>query len=133
MADQTSRLVIEIDTRNTIRTINDLSNQLNNMERNGDAAGRSMNSLSSATSKLAGYMAGLVTVGSAIQKMDMYTGLNNRLKLVTNSQNELNTAMADTFAIAQRTGQAWRGVTETYQRFADNAKRLNLTQQQTAQ
>ena len=133
MADQTSRLVIEIDTRNTIRTINDLSNQLNNMERNGDAAGRSMNSLSSATSKLAGYMAGLVTVGAAIEKMDMYTGLNNRLKLVTNSQNELNTAMADTFAIAQNTGQAWKGVTETYQRFADNAKRLNLTQQQTAQ
>ena len=78
-------------------------------------------------------MAGLVTVGSAIQKMDMYTGLNNRLKLVTNSQNELNTAMQGTFKIAQNTAQAWDSVAQVYQRFADNAKRLNITQAQTLQ
>ncbi len=58
--------------------------------------------MSVATRALAGYMAGLVTVSSAISKMDTYTGLQNRLKLVTNNQVELNKATEDTFRIAQK-------------------------------
>jgi GGDEF domain-containing protein len=46
-----------------------------------------------------GYMAGIVSVGAAIAKMDSYTGLQNRLKLVTASQTELNQAMQDTFQL----------------------------------
>ncbi len=61
-----------------------------------------MDGLSVATRQLAGHMAGLLTVGSAISKMDTYTGLQNRLKLVTNNQAELNKATEDTFRIAQK-------------------------------
>ena len=61
-----------------------------------------MDGLSVATRQLAGYMAGLVTVSAAISKMDTYTGLQNRLKLVTNSQVELSKATEDTFRIAQK-------------------------------
>ena len=61
-----------------------------------------MDGLSVATRQLAGYMAGLVTVSAAISKMDTYTGLQNRLKLVTSSQVELNKATEDTFRIAQK-------------------------------
>ena len=81
---------------------------------------------------LAGYMAGVVTVGAAINKIDAYTNLQNRLKLVTNSQQELNKAMNDTFGIAQTTRQEWETVTQVYQRFSDNAKTLGITMEQTA-
>ncbi|TAP03795.1 phage tail tape measure protein, partial [Acinetobacter baumannii] len=93
---------------------------------------KSMDSLSVATRALAGHMAGLLTVGSAISKMDTYTGLQNRLKLVTNNQVELNKATEDTFRIAQKTYSAWDSVLQVYQRFSDNAKTLNLTMDDTA-
>ncbi|WP_433846896.1 tape measure protein [Acinetobacter proteolyticus] len=76
--------------------------------------------------------AGALTIGAAISKMDAYTGLQNRLKLVTVSQTELNQALKDTFSIAQATGQSWDSTAQVYQRFADNAKRLGITLQQTS-
>lgn len=81
---------------------------------------------------IVGYMTGILSVGTAIAKMDTYTGLQNRIKLVTTSQAELNLAMHDTFAIAQATGQSWDSTAQVYQRFADNAKRLGITLIQTA-
>ncbi|MDC4549162.1 tape measure protein, partial [Acinetobacter baumannii] len=109
-----------------------LGNELDSIERKGDYASKSMDGLSVATRALAGYMAGLVTVGAAISKMDAYTGLQNRLKLVTNNQAELNKATEDTFRIAQKTYSAWDSVLQVYQRFSDNAKTLNLTMDDTA-
>ncbi|MDC4739979.1 tape measure protein, partial [Acinetobacter baumannii] len=129
---QESRLVIVIDSQNAERNARNLGNELASIERKGDFASKSMDSLSVATRQLAGYMAGLVTVSAAISKMDTYTGLQNRLKLVTNSQVELNQALKDTFNIAQATGQAWDSTAQVYQRFADNAKRLGITLQQTS-
>lgn len=87
---QESRLVIVIDSKNAERNARNLANELDSIERNGDYATKSMDKLSVATRQLAGYMAGVVTVGAAINKMDLYTGINNKLKLVTNSQEELN-------------------------------------------
>ncbi|TPT60270.1 tape measure protein, partial [Acinetobacter baumannii] len=109
-----------------------LGNELESIERKGEFASKSMDSLSVATRALAGHMAGLLTVGSAISKMDTYTGLQNRLKLVTNNQVELNKATEDTFRIAQKTYSAWDSVLQVYQRFSDNAKTLNLTMDDTA-
>ncbi|ENX58151.1 MULTISPECIES: tape measure protein [Acinetobacter] len=130
---QESRLVIVIDSRNAERNARNLSDELNSIERNGDFATRSIDRLSVATRQLAGYIAGLVTIGTAVSKMDTYTGLQNKLKLVTDSQIALNKAMQDTFKIAQNTGQAWESVSQIYQRFSDNAKRLNLNQAKTAE
>ncbi|MCV2392216.1 tape measure protein [Acinetobacter baumannii] len=129
---QESRLVIVIDSQNAERNARNLGNELDSIERKGDYASKSMDSLSVATRALAGYMAGLVTVGAAISKMDAYTGLQNRLKLVTNNQAELNKATEDTFQIAQRTYSTWDSVLQVYQRFSDNAKTLNLTMDDTA-
>lgn len=94
------------------------------MTTNGIRAESQMNGMGSPFN--AGYMAGVVTIGTAISKMDTYTGLQNRLKLVTDSQNELNQAMSDTFAIAQKTASSWDSAAMVYQRFADNADRLNI-------
>ncbi|EXR27119.1 tape measure domain protein [Acinetobacter sp. 1281984] len=129
---QESRLVIVIDAKNAERNARNLGNELDSIERKGDFATKSMDGLSVATRQLAGYMAGVVTVGAAINRMDLYTGINNKLKLVTNSQEELNQAMADTFDIAQRSASAWSAVNDVYSKYMSNAKTLNLTQEQTA-
>lgn len=129
---QESRLVIVIDAKNAERNARNLGNELDSIERKGDFATKSMDGLSVATRQLAGYMAGLITVSAAISKMDTYTGLQNRLKLVTNNQIELNKATEDTFRIAQKTYSAWDSVLQVYQRFSDNAKTLNLTMDDTA-
>ncbi len=129
---QESRLVIVIDAKNAERNARNLGNELDSIERKGDFASKSMDALSVATRQLAGYMAGLVTVSAAISKMDTYTSLQNRLKLVTNNQVELNKATEDTFRIAQKTYSAWDSVLQVYQRFSDNAKTLNLTMDDTA-
>ncbi|HCW5830449.1 TPA: hypothetical protein OXR23_003841, partial [Acinetobacter baumannii] len=128
---QEARLVIVIDSERAKRTAQDLSVELDSITKKGDFASKSMDRMSVATRALAGYMAGLVTVSSAISKMDTYTGLQNRLKLVTNNQVELNKATEDTFRIAQKTYSAWDSVLQVYQRFSDNAKTLNLTMDDT--
>jgi tape measure domain-containing protein len=130
---QESRLVIVIDAKNAERNARNLGNELDSIERKGDFATKSMDGLSVATRQLAGYMAGLVTVSAAISKMDTYTGLQNRLKLVTSSQIELNKATEDTFRIAQNTRSAWDSVIQVYQRFQDNSKTLNISMAKTAE
>ncbi|WP_079744828.1 tape measure protein [Acinetobacter nosocomialis] len=129
---QESRLVIVIDSKNAERNARNLSNELESIEKRGDFATKSMDGVSVATRALAGHMAGLATIGAAVAKMDTYTGLQNRLKLVTNNQIELNKATEDTFRIAQKTYSAWDSVLQVYQRFSDNAKTLNLTMDDTA-
>ncbi|MCJ8755850.1 tape measure protein [Acinetobacter baumannii] len=129
---QESRLIITIDSRNAERNARNLGNELDSIEKKGEFASKSMDSLSVATRALAGHMAGLVTVGAAISKMDEYTGLQNRLKLVTTNQVELNKATEDTFRIAQKTYSTWNSVLQVYQRFSDNAKTLNLNMDETA-
>lgn len=129
---QESVLRIVIDSRNAERNAHALANELESIEKKGDYATKSMDSMSVATRQLAGYMAGIVTIGAAINKMDAYTSINNKLKLVTNSQAELNQAMQDTFAIAQRSASAWGAVNDVYSKYMSNAKTLNLTQSQTA-
>lgn len=132
MAVQESRLVISIDARNAERTAKALNSELQGITNNGNKAVSQTNALGGAMQSLAGYMAGVVTVGAAINKIDAYTNLQNRLKLVTNSQQELNKAMNDTFKIAQSSYQTWDSVVQVYQRFSDNAKTLGINMEQTA-
>lgn len=55
----------------------------------------------------------------AIGAADDYNNIQNRLKLVTHSQEELNIALKDTFAISQTTGTVWSSTVQIYQRFLD--------------
>ncbi|MBF8315033.1 tape measure protein [Acinetobacter baumannii] len=129
---QEARLVIVIDSERAKRTAQDLSVELDSITKKGDFASKSMDRMSVATRALAGYMAGLVTIGTTINKMDLYTSINNKLKLVTNNQEELNRAMEDTFEIAQRSASSWGAVNDVYSKYMSNAKTLNITQEQTA-
>lgn len=133
MAEQKSRLVIEIDSSQALRGAQAVNKELISIRDTGNYASKSMDGLSVATRTLAGHMAGFLTIGTAVSKMDAFTGLQNRLKLVTNSQTELNKAMQDTFDIAQKTRQSWESAAQVYQGFANNAKALGLTMSKTAQ
>lgn len=128
MTTQTSRLVIEIDSRNALRNAQAISKELDNIDKNGEFASKSMDSMSVATRQLAGQMVGLLTVGAAVAKMDAYTGIQNQLKLVTTEQDQLNRAMEETFGIAQRSRSSWESVTTVYQKLAMNAKEIGLAQ-----
>ncbi|MFW1869225.1 tape measure protein [Acinetobacter sp. ULE_I024] len=93
---------------------------------------QSTNGASNAIKGLAVAALGSFSIHQVIAYTDSYTNLQNRLKLVTNSQQELSTATKDTFAIAQATAQSWGSVAQVYQRFAENSSRLGITMQQTA-
>ena len=127
---QQSTLVITVDSRQAEKNIKQLDRELIALTAQGE---KTSSGIGNAFSKLTTYAAGFLTVATAISKVDMFTNLQNRLKLVTNSQQDLNTAMADTFRIAQESRQAWDSVVQVYQRFGDNAKNLNISMQQTAQ
>jgi len=129
MTVQQSTLVITVNARNAQRDIERLDRSLLDLGTQGDRTSRSMGS---SLSSLTAYMAGLLSVATAISKVDAYTSMQNRLKLATATQKELNQATNDTFAIAQRTAQAWDGVVQVYQRFADNAKVLGINLKQVA-
>jgi tape measure domain-containing protein len=132
MAQQESRLIISIDSRNAEAQAKSLDKELNNITNSGNRADKQVGVLSTSLKSLAGYMAGVVTVGTAINKMDAYANMQNRLRLVTQNQQELNKATSDTFAIAQKAYQSWDSVVQVYQRFSDNAKTLNINMEQTA-
>lgn len=133
MAVQESKLVITIDSRNALRDAQAMRRELESIDKTGQFATKSMDQMSVAIRQLAGYAAGLVTVSAAINQMDAYTGMQNRLKLVTESQEQLNQAMGDTFSIAQKSYQSWDSVIQVYQRFSDNAKTLNIDMAKTAE
>ena len=95
--------------------------------------GSSFNNLNSMALTLVKTFGAYITISEAIARSDMYTGLQNRLKLVTHSQTELSQAMNDTFNIAQATGARWDSTAQVYQRFADNAKTLGINMKHTAQ
>lgn len=109
------------------------SDGLGKVTQSTNASAASMNMASTAAQALASRIAAIATVGAAVSKMDAFAGFENRLKLVTTSQTELNQAMNDTFRIAQSSRQEWDSVVQVYQRFSDNAKTLGIDMKKTAE
>ncbi|MBI6215792.1 phage tail tape measure protein [Proteus vulgaris] len=83
--------------------------------------------------RFASVAAGALSVRQVINYADGWTELQNRLKLVTDSTQSLNKATNDVYTIAQKTYQSLDATTQVYQRFADNADRLGLSQQKVAE
>lgn len=83
--------------------------------------------------RFASVTASALSVRQVINYADGWTELQNRLKLVTESSVELNKATQAVYDIAQRTYQSLDATAQIYQRFADNADRLGLSQQKVAE
>lgn len=88
------------------------------------------------------FWAGIVSSGSSylssgisdvMKYADSYTELQNRIRLVTNSQTAMVAATESVFDISLKTNQAVGATAQIYQRFAQNADRLNLSQLQVSE
>ena len=132
MTEAKSSLLITINAEYAKKTANDLNRELRAIESNGDAASKAMDSMASAARTVATQFLAVGSAGALIAKMDVYTQINNKLKIVTTSQIELNRAMDDTFKIAQRSASSWIAVNDVYAKYMSNAKTLNITQAEVA-
>ncbi|MCL8326703.1 phage tail tape measure protein [Providencia thailandensis] len=83
--------------------------------------------------RFASVTASALSIHQVINYADSWTELQNRLKLVTKSSVELNRATQAVYDIAQKTYQSLDATAQIYQRFADNADRLGLSQQKVAE
>jgi len=89
-------------------------------------------SASGAIKSLAATAAASFSVAQISNYSDEFINLQNRLKLVTGSTQELTQATKDTYAIAQATAGSWDSTVQVYQRFAQNAKALGINLSQVA-
>ena len=101
-------------------------------EREMQRASNSVNVMNGMLGKLAATAGAVFSINQIKNYADSYTGIVNQLKLVTSGQAELNTAMNDTYKIAQATASSWGAVNTVYSKYMSNAKVLNLTQAETA-
>lgn len=100
------------------------------------AAERAANSTGGAFSRLSGYVKATVAafgVREIVRYADSWTELQNRLRLVTDSQEGLAAATDDVYRIAKTTNQELSATGEIYQRFAQNANALGISQQKVAE
>lgn len=109
------------------------------MDRAASATEKSMKQIEAASNqaKLAinsmfAVVAGGLSINSLKNAADTFTELNNRLRLVTSSSDELTKAQGDIYRISQITSQSMNSTAQVYQRFAQNAKELGINQQQVA-
>lgn len=109
------------------------------MREASSSASREMGRIESSTSSaqsmlksLAATAAATFTVSQIVNYADSYTGMVNKLKLVTENQSQLNIAMSDTHKIAQSTASEWGGVVDVYTKFQKISDRLGLSQKEVA-
>ena len=93
-----------------------------------DRMSSSFGGLRGELTKLVGAYAGLQGVIGFGKLSDEYVRLQNRIKVVTNDQDEFNTAQEAMFRLARETRQPVRNVTEMFQRYSIATKSLGLEQ-----
>lgn len=92
---------------------------------------QTQNSMVNFRSVLMGLGAGLSIAGLK-NTLDDYTNLQNRLKLVTDSQEELAYAMNATFQVARAATIEWSSAADIYSKIAANSEKFKLTQEEMA-
>ncbi|ENX27259.1 hypothetical protein F891_01868 [Acinetobacter sp. CIP 101966] len=101
-------------------------------EREMQRASSSVNVMNGMLGKLAATAGAAFSVNQIKNYADSYTGMVNKLKLVTSTQSELSRAMDDTHKIAQATASDWNGVLDVYTKFQGLSKRLGIDQSEVA-
>jgi len=105
------------------------SRSIQEMGREAETAQRSILTIGNAIKALLTARA----VSEVRQMADAWTGLQNRLRLVTDTQEELRRSVEDVFNIAQNSSQELDTIAQVYQRFAQNASVLGLSLEQVAE
>ncbi|MDH0749532.1 phage tail tape measure protein [Pseudomonas sp. GD03842] len=158
---QTSRLVLEIDSRNAEQKAADTRKALKELEDAGlrvppnlkmvsgtiqdvgsksqiaapktMAMERQIRSLASAAAGLAGPLAAAFSVVEISKAAGEYTNITNRLRLVTDGSLQLALAQDSVFKAAQNSRQSLESTAQVYQRIAQNASQLGLSFDQVAE
>ena len=131
MTTQTSRLVIEIDSRNAERNTRAVANELENLTVKGDKADAQLTEMSSSIKSLVGYMGGLLTINKAIAMADGYTQMAARIRNATSSAEEYDLVQKRVLATANTTYRALSEAQEVYLSLTGGMKSLGKSTTQT--
>lgn len=131
MTTQTSRLVIEIDSRNAERNTRAVANELENLTTKGIKADTQMTEMSSSIKSLVGYMGGLLTINKAIAMADGYTQMAARIRNATTSAEEYTLVQDRLLANANTTYRQLGEAQEVYLSMAGGMKSLGKTTKDT--
>lgn len=157
---QTSRLVLEVDSRSAEQRVNETRQALQKLEAEGlktpgamsaaaesigkvgdnaksttpqlSVAERQFKMLSSAAVGLGGALAAAFSVQKIAQASQQYADLTNRLRLVTEGSAQLARAQDDVFRAAQNSRQSLEVTASVYQRIAQNGKALGISMAEVA-
>lgn len=152
--NQESRLAVTIDSRGAQRDARAMTKDLNGLESAGnrvdpamdraEAGIRSMGNqastsaskvrtlegqtdkLASAVTGLAGPIAAAFSISKIAAAAEQYVNLTNRLRLVTESAEQLAFAQESVYQVAQSSRQSLEVTAQVYQRVAQNARQLGL-------
>jgi tape measure domain-containing protein len=131
MTTQTSRLVIEIDSRNAERNTRAVANELENLTTKGYKADAQMTEMSSSIKTLVGFMGGLLTINKAIAMADGYTQMAARIRNATSSAEEYDLVQNRVLATANTTYRSLGEAQEVYLSLSGGMKSLGKTTTQT--
>lgn len=152
--NQESRLAVTIDSRGAQRDARTMTRDLNSLESAGNRVDPAMeraeagiremgnqastsasrvralegqtDRLASAVTGLAGPIAAAFSVAKIAAAAEQYVNLTNRLRLVTESTEQLAFAQESVYQVAQNARQSLDVTAQIYQRIAQNARQLGL-------
>lgn len=125
MTDRVIRIIVDTGSGN--RDLDALEDNLEDVEDQEKKTEQSTKALSRAFGAL---LAGL-SLRELGQAADAYTNIGNRIRLVTDSQEELNTVQDELFALSQRTRTSLTATAELYSRTAIAVEELGASQRET--
>ena len=120
MAERIDIVVSERGSRTVKRNIDDI----------GNSARRSASAVNLFTKALAFIGAGAAIRG-LVQLADTYTNIQNRIRTVTSSQEELTAVTEELFRVSRDTRSSFEATAEVYARTALATRELGISQQQT--
>ncbi|AXY56804.1 hypothetical protein CDG60_09640 [Acinetobacter chinensis] len=128
---QTSRLVIEIDSRNAERNARAVAAELENLTVKGGKAEMQMTEMSASIKSLVGYMGGILTISKAIAMADGYTQMAARIRNATASAEEYRLVQDRVLATANTTYRSLGEAQEVYLSLAGGMKSLGRSTTET--
>jgi tape measure domain-containing protein len=116
----TERLIIEINEKGALA----VKRNLDDIGKSAQKAGGMLPLLQRAL----GLLGGAMIIRQLVTMADEFTNIQNRLKMVTNGQDELNAVTEELFAISNRARSSFAATAEMYSRVGLAAKTLGKSQ-----
>lgn len=119
----TFRIIVQVDSSRTTRGTRRVKRELNELERQAQRLNR----------VLVATFAGVSTVAAVrgvINLLDTYNQLENRLRVVTTTQGNLNAVFDELFQVSQRSRSSLQGTVELYSRLAISSRELGVSQRE---